>query len=256
MKNKNRKLLITTIILSSVFLLQGCSSATKYSKSWIKKNIDLTTDGKTILIEDDTVEMINADSTGMFFMEYSKVGEDWTFGYDIGGYQMFYYDVEGKQIGYIDYAEEQECITVDGDVSESSFVQDKDIVEDLFNIDFRHAKLTQYDDSDDGLAVVALSTDDKITVLFLDKTENVCRRLEVAKKNEDGNITEMFLAVPESVSGIEIPEAVFELERQSEMTGEEFSSLSSQFVVGALANASFNKTLQDDGTEESSATEE
>lgn len=256
MKIKNEKLLITTIILSSVFLLQGCSSTTKYSKSWLKKNIDLTTDGKTILIEDDTVEMINSDSTGMFFMEYSRVGDDWTFGYDIGGYQMFYYDIGGEQIGYIDYAEEQECITVDGDVSESSFVQDKDIVEDLFNIDFKHAKLTQYDDSDDDLAVVALSTDDRITVLFLDKTEDICRRLEIAKKNEDGNITEMFLVVPESVSGVEIPEAVFEVEKQSEMTGEEFSSLSSQFVVGALANASFNKTLQNNGLEESSAVEE
>ena len=241
-------LFLSLIILS--FLLQGCGYEEKYSKAWIEKNVDLSTDNKMILVEDDTSEMVSAGVSGIFFMEYGNFGNDWLLRYNIGGYELGYYCIGEEQIGILNYAEELERYNIEGDMSESKIADDVSVIKDLFNIDFKKAKLEIHEDSDDGLAVVSLTAKEKVTVLFLDKETNECRRIEVGIKDDSGKVNELFLAVPTPVKEITFPEGIDEIEKVDDIDSDKFSKFCSRFVFSSLVNTSYNLGLDSSDTEE------
>lgn len=225
------------------FLLQGCKSDNQYTAEWIQDNVDLSLENKMILVSDSTLDMLNLGITEMFFMEYGKCNEDWSFGYNIGGYCLEYYCVDEKQTGILRYAEELERYDIEGSMDESRIAKDISVVKDLFNIDFQKAKVKKHEDSDDGLDVVSLSTKEKVSVLFLDKETSECRRLEVGYLDDNGKISELFLAVPTPVTEIILPEDVDEIEVRTSISAEDYSSFCSRFIFSSLINASMNEGL-------------
>lgn len=241
------------VLIVTSFSLLGCKSEDKYSASWMQKNVDLSLDNKMVLIEDDTSEMIKLDASGMFFMEYGSSGSDWAFGYNIGGYKLEYYCVDGEQVGILNYADELERYNITGSMDDSRIIKDVNVVKDLFTIDYDNSKVIIHDDSDDGLAVVSLNTKEKVTVLFLDKETNECRRLEVCLLNDNGEVSELFLAAPTPVTKISLPDDIGDIEKVSDISADEFSSFCSRFVFSSLANASMNLELDGSETAEDNA---
>lgn len=272
---KYKKLNLSSIFLGIVlcFLLCGCSSDSneKYSAKYIQENSGITMENKLLQIENNSIEMYEAGTNGSFYMETQKRGNDYSIAYDVGGYELGLFCVNGKKIAFSVMGDEYNTYEIDGDVNESIMVSDFNLIEKIMDINYKSSKIgilhlagdpykTETVSGNDGdfidleidEDVVLLSDNEFEYILYLNPESGKCNRFQAIQYDDKGEMAEEFFVILRDLSPNSpiYPDGIESIEDFEEMSGEEFSTFSSNFLFSAMANASFSNSEQNNSDDE------
>lgn len=285
--NKRIKYFIGLMCLISVFLLGGylflkSSSFEKYTVDYLKQNANITADNKILYIEDHSSALDEGEMDGYFYIEIQNYEKDYSVTYNVGGYEMGLYSINNDISAYSVIADEETKYLVNGDISESVMISDLQHIEDIFNIDYEHAKIrimklandpgkkemeTESAESvnensvaDDSFInneedlydedIVLLFSPKYTYALYLDADSGKCNRLQVMSYDEEENIyEELYIVIEDVENGINYPHEIDQIDTVVEIGGDEFSELSFDFILGAMINTSmYMQTVSAEGS--------
>jgi len=229
--------------------LIGCSDAKegeKYSIEGLKETAKIQFENKAIYVEDIYNQTLYENGGGgSFYIEIQTLGKDYSICTNAGGYEAGLFFKDGIYSGYSVLIDEKKYYEIEGDVSNSVFLQDYQMIKDLLNIDYSSMSLKEISfasketSANEDIVALSDSSQSHTYFLYLDPNTGKCNRMQIALSGEDGTVSEMLMITWEdlSVKGFYYPEEIKTLEKVT-MTGEEFEDFSFNFLFGSLINDS------------------